>query len=353
MKASTALIGAAVAGTASEAAGITDYTPIGRPEDDDSGGGGPGLPTLPPQAGGPDLGELAEIIGAVDRPTQTDPSELADALATDPNQLADAFSGLAQQAARGGGGGGGGGGMGGGQVAEYLLTAFEKGAETAKDTKEDAKDEYEDKKDAAEDATDINPFGNPFGDGGGSGGGPSFLDKTERAGEQTAAAGSAVEDAGGTLADTATEGGQTIWEASKLLATGEADTSDTWAEDRGEVSIGVGLEDTVGLGDYTPLGAAGNAVDAAKNAGYIEAAKNALSNPQGDPTSETADAFAESQDLPDAESIELSDRSLTDPPDTDQSGSSGDEATAEDEGTPVEDAEYGEKKAIERLTGGF
>jgi hypothetical protein len=91
-------LAAAVAGVGSEAAGITNYTPIGADSDDDtSGGSGPGgIPGIGPGVigGGSDLSELAEALGnavgpvagrtGIDIPAdigESNPGEIADAVA--------------------------------------------------------------------------------------------------------------------------------------------------------------------------------------------------------------------------------------------------------------------------------
>lgn len=229
---------------AAEATGTTSFTPLGqqaREAGNDGGGGGGGpVINLPDQAGGPDLSELAAAFESVAGQQQG------------PNvgELAAAFSDVAQAGQQQ---------MQeqGGPTAADLLTAFEKGAETAREKGEEAKEKAEETTEEArekgEEVTEtvLDPVNNfnevmaglegdgldlGLGGGGGAGlpdpfAGPSVLDQTERAGGQ-------LKDAGGVLKETATEGGGTIWEAGSLLLTGEADTSDTWATDRGRITLG-------------------------------------------------------------------------------------------------------------------
>lgn len=212
MSASTYLAAAAALGAASEATGTTAFTPLGEQARD--GGRGGGIPTPTPGAGsGVDLSGLFE---GLDLPESSTEVQI---------DLAKAGAGAAGAA-----GAGGENPLAG--LTEQLLEQNSELADQLEEQRAKAEEVTETATDttgsAADVATSIEEIvaattgdGPTFDAGDTGSGGSSFLDKTERAGGQAKSAGS-------TLKETATEGGATIREAGKLLATGEADVSGTW-----------------------------------------------------------------------------------------------------------------------------
>lgn len=216
MSTGTYLAVAAAIGTASEATGTTAFTPLGEQARED--GPRAGLPA-PNPGGGVDLSGIGEALAAAsDRSASIGAIEsqgelFGQLLAGQQDLTAQVADTVAGQ----------------GASVQDVKDAYQQGTETATERTEDvAGSDVGEQVERLRDYLESQQSGGPSFDAGDTGsGGSSFLGDVREAGDMATDAGQTGKDTGRYVLDGVSRTGSTVREASRLLATGEADVAGT------------------------------------------------------------------------------------------------------------------------------